>query len=90
VTLSKIPEPPSEKVARIQILAGGSAPWSMFALSTLATVGIFIFVVRNGRQLQKAVVKSERFVLKHPFLDNMLVLVIASGFLFTRTSGLIR
>jgi uncharacterized protein YkwD len=87
---ASVPEPPSRKIARIEVLAGGSAPWSIFALYTLASVGAFILLLKHGRQWQKVVAKGEKFVLKHPIIDNLLVLVVSVSYLLSRTSGLIR
>ena len=79
-----------EKVARVQLLSGGSARWSTFAVSAIATVSIAIFFLRHGLLLRRVLVKSEAFIHKHPFLDIALVAVATVGFVLTRTDGLIR
>jgi hypothetical protein len=90
VQLSSIPEPPSRRVARIQLVTTGNAPWSLFALSSIASVGLFAIFIKHGRSWQKAVVKGEEFAIHHAFLDILLVGLIMVSFVLTRTAGLIR
>jgi uncharacterized protein YkwD len=77
-------------VSRVQLLSGGTAPWSMFAVSTIATVSIVIFFLKHGLMWRRVLVKSEVFVHKHPILDVTLVIVATVGVVLTRTSGIIR
>ncbi len=80
----------TEKVSRVQLLAGGNARWSAFVVSAIATVSIAIFFLRHGLLLRRVLVKSEAFIHHHPFLDIALVAVATIGFILTRTDGIIR
>lgn len=80
----------TEKVARVQLLAGGDARWSAFAVSAIATVSIAIFFLRHGLLLRRVLVKSEAFIHHHPLFDIALVAVATIGFILTRTDGIIR
>ena len=83
-------EPASKPVARIQLLTGGQAPWSAFAVSLIASVAILVFMLRHGLAWRRVWVKSEAFVLKHPFLDTAFVAIATLGFILTRSTGVIR
>lgn len=79
----------SKNVARVQLLSGSNAQWSMLALSTLAAICLVIFFLRHGLLLHRVLVRGEAFVLKHRYLDIALVLLIVAGFVLTRSAGVI-
>jgi len=79
-----------KNVSRIQLLSGGEAPWSMFAVSALATVSVAIFFLRHGLLWHKVLVRGESFIHKHPFLDVTLVGLAVVGYVLTRSDGIIR
>jgi len=76
-------------VSRIQLLTHGNAPWSMFAVSVIATVCIAIFFFRHGLFWHRTLIKGERFIIKHKMLDIVLVGVAVLGFVLTRSAGVI-
>ncbi|HSW99583.1 MAG TPA: CAP domain-containing protein [Patescibacteria group bacterium] len=81
----------TQPITRIQLLASArTAPWSVFAISTIATVSIAIFLIRHGLVWRRAFIKGEQFVIKHKLLDVALVAVGVVGVLLTRTVGIIR
>lgn len=79
-----------QKVARIQLMSGAAAPWSVFAISAIATVAIIVVILRHGLALRKLIAKSEKFILKHPLLDIALVAIATAGIILTRTHGIIQ
>ena len=88
--IASVPEPPSRRVARIQLLTTGNAPWSLFAVSSIASVGLCILILRHLRSWQKVVVSGEKFVIRHGYLDIVLVALIMVTFILSRSSGVIR
>jgi len=85
------PAPTSQSVTRIQLLANSkAAPWSVFAVSTIATVALAIFFLRHGLLWHRVLVKGEKFVLKHRMLDIVLVSAAMLAVILTRTVGMIR
>lgn len=82
-------EPASQKVARIQLITSGAAPWSLFVVSTLAVIAALIFILRHGLFWRRALVKSEAFVVHHPFLDVAAVSIATAGILLSHTAGVI-
>ncbi|HVX23833.1 MAG TPA: CAP domain-containing protein [Candidatus Saccharimonadales bacterium] len=80
----------AQPVARIQLLTGGQANWSLFAVSTLASVALIAFVVQHGLRFRRLVVEGETWVAHHPLFDIAIVFVFTAGFVLTRTSGMIR
>lgn len=81
---------PAKSVARVQLLTGGSAPWSFLAVSLLTVGAVAIFILRHGLLWRKALVKSEALIINHHLLDVTLVAVGVLGFILTRTVGAIQ
>jgi hypothetical protein len=81
----------NQSITRIQLLANSkAAPWSVFAVSTIATVALAIFFLRHGLVWHRVLVKGEKFVLKHRMLDIVLVSAAMLAVILTRTVGVIR
>lgn len=81
----------TQPITRIQLLANSrTAPWSVFAVSTIATISVAIFLIRHGLVWRRALIKGERFMIKHKLLDISLVAIGVIGVLLTRTVGIIR
>lgn len=80
----------TQKVARIQLLSGATAAWSTFAASTIAAVALVVFFLRHGLLLRRVLVKSERFIHKHPLFDIALLAIATIGIILSQTGGIIR
>ncbi|HSX34834.1 MAG TPA: CAP domain-containing protein [Candidatus Saccharimonadales bacterium] len=81
----------NQSITRVQLLASSkAAPWSVFAVSTIATVALAIFLLRHGLVWHRVLVKGEKFILKHRMLDMVLVGAAVLGVILTRTVGVIR
>lgn len=76
-------------VARIQLLTGGQASWSVALVSAIMGAAIAVFVVRHGFRIKRMLNNGEAFVAHHPLLDIIIVIVITIGFVLTRASGII-
>lgn len=83
-------EPAAQPVSRIQLLTGGQAPWSMFALSLIISLAIVVFIIRHGLFWHRALVKSEQFVIHHPMLDIIVAAVGMFGYILSQSAGFIR
>lgn len=79
--------PSSQNVARIQLLTDAAAPWTILVITILATVAVAVVFLRHSLSWHRALLRGERFILKHRFLDIALVLVGVLGFVLTRTAG---
>lgn len=79
----------TKNVSRIQLATNGQAPWSMFAVTALATVAAAIFLFRHALFWHRALVKGEVFFMRHKFLDIALVGVGVLGYILTRSAGVI-
>lgn len=82
--------PGETKVARVQMATSGGAPWSLYAISILGAVLIFLFAIRHSLAWHRVLVKGEKFVVKHKVLDVVIVSGIMIGFILTRTAGVIQ
>lgn len=82
--------PGQTKVARIQMATSGGAPWSLYAISLAAITLVFLFTIRHSMAWHRAVVKGEKFILKHKVLDVIIVSGVMIGFILTRTAGVIQ
>ncbi|HVS58950.1 MAG TPA: CAP domain-containing protein [Candidatus Saccharimonadales bacterium] len=83
-------EPAAQPVSRIQLLTGGQAPWSMFAVSLLISLTVVVFVIRHGLFWHRALVKSEQFVIHHPLFDVLIAAIGMFGYILSQASGFIR
>jgi uncharacterized protein YkwD len=83
-------QPPSRLVGRIQLLTGGKAPWSLFALTIVSGGAVLLFLTRHGLKLRKLITEGEAYVVHHPAFDALIVVLITVGYVLTRGSGFIR
>lgn len=81
--------PASQPVARIQLLSGNNASWSLFVVVLIASCAALIFVLRHGLAFRKLVVEGEQFVIHHGYLDILAVTLAVAGIILTRTAGVI-
>lgn len=79
-----------QDISRIQLITGGKATWSALILSALTGAALALFIVRHGLRLHKILVKGEVFIAKHAYLDIFITIVLMTGFILTRSSGIIR
>lgn len=90
VTSSAPTAPATQRVARVQLLTAGSAPWSLFAVSALASLAVIIFLLRHALFWQRALAKSEAFVIHHPRIDMAVVTIAMAGIVLSHSVGVIR
>jgi hypothetical protein len=79
-----------QRVARIQVLTAGKASWSMFAMSLIAAGALVIFILRHSVAWHRVFRRGERFMLKHPLFDFLVIGLATIGYILTQTSGLIK
>lgn len=79
--------PASQSVARIQLLTAAAAPWAILGLTILATLAVTAVFLRHSLAWHRTLLRGERFILKHKFLDIALVAIGVLGFVLTRTAG---
>lgn len=89
-TVPVVKELTGQEISRIQLLTGGQAAWSALILSALTGAALALFLVRHGLRLHKILVKGEVFIAKHAYLDIFITVVLMTGFILTRSSGIIR
>lgn len=82
--------PGDTKVARVQMANSSGLPWSVFALSIFMLILLAAFVLRHSLAWHRMWVRGERFVLKHKFLDFVIVSGLMIAYLLTRTVGVIQ
>lgn len=83
-------ELPAQNVARIQLLTGGQAAWSLLVVSALAGAACALLITRHGLKIHRALVRGEMYIIHHPWFDIVMVLITTAGFVLSRTGGLIR
>lgn len=80
---------PFHKVARVQLLTHGQAPWSVALVSLVSLLAVAWFLLRHVKAWKRVFVESEEFVIHHKFLDILIVATAVIGFLLTRSAGFI-
>jgi hypothetical protein len=56
----------------------------------LASIALLAFLLRHSFAWHKVLVRGEKFILHHPFLDIIFVAVATLGFILLQTTGTIR
>lgn len=79
----------SQHIARIQLASGSSARGIML-VCLLGIAGFAIVIPRHSFAWRKVLVRGERFIIKHPFLDVVGVSLIVASIVLSRTAGIIR
>jgi hypothetical protein len=75
----------ARSVTRLAAWSGTNTwPVMMAGLMGLAAV---VFISRHSRALHRSLVRSEAFVLRHPWLDVLLVSVVTVGVLLSQKVG---
>ncbi len=79
-----------QPVSRIQILTGDRQAWSLLAIIALTGAAGALFILRYSYRFHRVLVRGEKFVTRHPYLDIFAVLIITVGCVLTRVSGIVR
>lgn len=82
--------PGQTKVARVQMATSGGAPWSLYIVSMLGALLLFLFVLRHSLAWHRVLVRGEEFIVRHKVLDIVIVSGIMVGFILSRTVGVIQ
>jgi uncharacterized protein YkwD len=77
----------SQTVSRLQVIT--TATWAQLCLAALCGVALTLFFVRHIRAWHKVLVKSEVFIVKHPFFDVFLLGAAVFVFLLSHIAGTI-
>lgn len=90
-----ISEPPklnddSRSIARFSVIDDNLPSLLMPSLLLLAVLSAGIFIGRHLTFAHRAIVRGEKFIIKHPALDVVLVLLATFGILLTRSAGFIQ
>lgn len=80
----------SRSVARFSVLDDSLPSWLMPTLLVLAALSAGIFIGRHLVFVHRVIVYGERFIIRHPALDMVLVLLATFGVLLTRSAGVIQ
>jgi hypothetical protein len=83
-------EEPTTRISRIQLVSNGEAAWSLMALLVIVTVSFGLLIVRHGYAWHRLLNRGERFVLKHPIFDMVIVAVMTVGVVLSHTAGFIK
>jgi uncharacterized protein YkwD len=81
---------PSKDVSRLEVLTASNVAWTQFALTMITVIALLAFLLRHSLAWHRVLVKSERFILRHPALDIVCVALIIAGVILLQTSGTIR
>lgn len=82
--------PGQTKVARVQMATSGGAPWSVYIVSMIGVLLVFLFVLRHSLAWHRVLVRGEKFIVKHKVLDVVIVSGIMIGFVLSQTAGVIQ
>lgn len=81
---------PSRPVARLQLFAVNATTLSVLITSLVAGLLAGIFIMRHAIFWHRALIRGERFIIRHWQLDMALLAVAIIGVVLTRTAGFIQ
>jgi uncharacterized protein YkwD len=77
------------RIARIQVITNGQAPWILGILIIAAAVAIGYLAAKHTVKLHRMVKRGEKFAITHPLLDVTVVAFIALCIFVSHTEGYI-
>lgn len=80
---------PVRTVSRIQLLTDGRTPWIATLVTIIALLAVVWFFTRHVKIWKRVLAESEEFVVRHKFLDILIVATAVAGFILTRSAGFI-
>ena len=83
-------EPRSRKITKIDLFAQGSAPWAASVIGILIGACLALLFIKHSLALKRALRRGERFVVKHPLIDILVVAAICIGIVLISGAGLVR
>lgn len=61
--------------------------WSRNVILTLTTLGILYLLASHSLAVKKVLHKGELFIVRHPVLDSLVIIVISGGLILLKTNG---
>ncbi len=89
-TETKVEEPQTTAVTRVQTITNGNAPWTILAVGLISGVTMAFILFKHAAGFRHFIKNSERFVLHHPLLDIALISIVTAGAFLSQTTGFIR
>lgn len=89
-TSASLSEPKNQAIVRAESFTGSNNNYTIFITGLVVGVICCVLVVRHGLILKKWAVESEELVIKHPFLDVLLVIMVVGIASLNQTVGFIR
>lgn len=82
--------PASQTVARAEVVAKSNASLTIFVTGIMVGIIGFFLIIRHGIAFRKWALEGEQLIIKHPFLDVTLVILIVGMASLQQTVGIIR
>lgn len=82
-------EPAPQRVTQLQLVASNT-PLNTLVVTIFAFSACGLLIVRHSWAWRKVLVKGERLVLHHPFLDISAITIVSAAIALSHTAGLIR
>lgn len=85
-----VKEPTSTTVTRAHTLTGGKAPWLVFGVGLVTGLALMLLLIKHMAGLRHVLRDGEKFMLRHPLLDTILISIVLLGSFLSQTTGVIR
>lgn len=79
----------TQRITRLETVAANMPAQGLTSTILAVAAALALFVYRHTRAWHRRLVRGERFIVSHPFLDIILVSAITVGLLLTQTAGFI-
>ncbi len=78
------------KISFAQSLTDGKTPWINLIIGLSLGASIMYLITKHLRSIRRALVSSEKFVIKHPILDATVLALAVLAAILSRTAGFIQ
>lgn len=83
-------EPATLAVSRVHAMTNGQAPWAFLVVGILTGLSLALLLAKHAAGVRHVLRDGEKFVLRHPVLDTVLVSLILVGTFLSQTTGFIK
>lgn len=76
----------SDRAVNLATTTTGTS-WTAWAVLGLTIIGVTYLFVSQSKSLKKTVRKGEKFIVKHPVIDAVVLVLVSFGILLLKTTG---
>lgn len=75
-----------ESATRVQSIFGTQSSTILIVVLSLTTAAAGLFIISHWYRIHRLITQGEEYVIRHPWLEIVLVFIFTAGFVLTRTA----